>query len=149
MHTRKKLTIIAFLISVGLSHQPAIAQLPSGDARKKAGDEVVTLSPFQVNAKGDQGYNTTNTVGATRVDTAIKNTPISVVVVNQQFIQDIGATDPYYAARFVAGVSGAGAPNSGQMTLRGQNTQGATFRDGVPDVNNLQGATLVDMALSA
>jgi iron complex outermembrane receptor protein len=139
----------AILGLVGLLHSSASAQVASGPAAPRPeAEEVVRLSPFEVTGQNDQGYNSANTVGATRVNTAIKNTPISVVVVNQQFIQDIGATDPYYAARFVSGVSGAGSPNSGQMTLRGQNTQGATFRDGVPDVVNLQGATLVDMALT-
>lgn len=148
MHSCKNLGSVLAAVSLALvPARPARAQVAPAAPPPAAG-EVVTLSPFEVTAKGDQGYNSVNTVGATRIDTAIKNTPISVVVVNQQFVQDIGATDPYYAARFVSGVSGAGSPNSGQMTLRGQNTQGATFRDGVPDVNNLQGATLVDMALS-
>ena len=148
MNSRK--TVFLFRVLVGalsLLGSLASAQTPPPRAGATA-DETVTLSPFTVSATNDHGYNTTNTVGATRVNTAIKDTPISVVVMNQEFIKDLGASDPYYAARFVSGVSGAGSPNSGQMTLRGQNTQGATFRDGVPDVVNLQGATLVDMALT-
>ena len=100
-----------------------LAQTAPSGAGTPMPDDVVELSQFTVSGAGDRGYNTANTVGATRINSEIKNTPISVVVINQQFIQDLGATDPYYTARFVSGVSGAGSPNSGQMTLRGQNTQ--------------------------
>lgn len=127
---------------------PSVAQTAASSTATEPQDEPVQLSPFMVTGQNDRGYNSVNTVGATRINSEIKNSPISVVVINQEFIQDIGATDPYYVARYVSGVSGAGSPNSGQMTLRGQNTQGATFRDGVPDTNNLQGATLVDLALT-
>ena len=120
---------------------------PAADSTAAEG-ETVQLSPFQVSAANDQGYGSSNTVGATRVDTPIKDTPLSVVVANRQFIEDLGATQSYQALRFVAGVSGAGAPYSGQMTLRGQNLSGTTFRDGVPDLASIGGAEMIDLAFT-
>lgn len=111
-------------------------------------DEVVRISPFTVSEDKDQGYNSANTVGAGRFNVPIKDTPMSVMVVNSQLIQDLGATDVFDAARFVPGVSGASSRGSGQMTLRGQNIPGAVFRDGVPDNNSLDGNAFVDLALT-
>lgn len=106
------------------------------------------LSPFSVAVDKDQGYNSANTVGAARINVAIKNTPLSVVVLNNQFLTDIGATEPYQAGRYVAGVAAASSRGSGQMTLRGQNIPGATFRDGVPDAIAVDGNSFVDLALT-
>ena len=121
---------------------PARAVSPS------ATEEVIQLSQFTVSAASDSGYNSANTVGATRVNIAIKNVPITVVSLNAQFLQDTGAVSLEQAARYVSGVIGAGAPYSGQLTVRGQNTPGANFRDGVQEANGARGALFSDIALT-
>ena len=55
--------------------------------------EIVTLSPFQVTTERDQGYAATNSVSGSRVNTAIKEIPISIQVITSEFIKDTGATD--------------------------------------------------------
>lgn len=128
--------------AVYLRAQSSVPAHPAG----AASDEVVVLSPFQVTAENDNGYNTTNTVGATRVNIALKDVPLSVAVLNRQFIDDLNAFDGYQALRFVSGVSGAGAPYSGQLTLRGNNLTSAYFRDGIADPVGIGGAPFSDLA---
>ena len=132
------------LLAIGAHAQTAA---PS-DTTMNGKDEPVKLSPFQVSAKGDDGYGSANTVGATRINTAIIDTPLSVAVINHQLIEDLAATQPYEALRFVSGVSGAGAPYSGQLTLRGRNLPGTTYRDGVPDLASVGGAEMIDLAFT-
>ena len=132
-----------FICLAGQSQTVPAAQPINPDAEEK----IVTLSPFIVSQEGDRGYNAVNSVGATRISTEIKNTPMSVVVINQQFIQDIDPLDALQAARYTSGVSGAGAPRSGQMTLRGQNTAGATYHDGIVDNTRIGGANMISMPL--
>ncbi len=137
------------LISPLLLKGPVLAQTtPAGTGRPPAPEEVIQLSQFNVSASNDRGYNSANTVGATRVNIAIKNAPISVVSLNAQLLQDTGAVSLEQAARYVSGVVAAGAPYSGQLTVRGQNTPGANFRDGVPEANGARGALFADIALT-
>lgn len=137
------------LLSFLLLAPPGFAQgTPSAGAASVAKDEIVQLSQFTVSATGDRGYNSANTVGATRINIAIKDAPISVVSLNHQFLQDTGAISIEQAARFVSGVIGAGAPYSGQLTVRGQNTPGAVFRDGVPEAVSARGAVFSDISLT-
>ena len=110
-------------------------------------EEVIQLSEFMVSAAADRGYATANTAGATRVNIAIKNTPLSVVPLNAEFLQDTGALTVAQAARYVSGVAFAGTPIVSQLTVRGQNTPGAVFRDGVPDAIQIRGGTPNDTAL--
>jgi outer membrane receptor protein involved in Fe transport len=136
---------MAFVAASGL----ALAQIgPSGGAKPLTQEEIIQLSQFTVSATGDRGYNAANTVGATRINVAIKNVPISVVSLNPQFLQDTGAISIEQAARYVSGVISAGAPYSGQLTVRGQNTPGASFRDGVPEAISARGALFSDIALT-
>lgn len=132
------------LLAIGANAQTAAPT----DATTTNKDEPLKLSPFQVSGKGDDGYGSANTVGATRVNTAIIDTPLSVAVINHQLIDDLAATQPYEALRFVSGVSGAGAPYSGQLTLRGRNLPGTTYRDGVPDLASVGGAEMIDLAFT-
>lgn len=129
------------------SARPA-RQMEPEPAKTGTPEEVVNLTPFIVSGEGDRGYNAVNTIGASRVNTAIKNTPMSVVVINNQFIQDIGAIDAYDAARYTSGVSGAGAPRSGQMTLRGQNIAGGNYHDGILDNTAIGGANMITLAVA-
>ena len=104
---------INIIVSLGLFLVQASIQAQITNSQpvdKKSAEEVIQLSPFTVSQKGDRGYNAVNTLGASRMNTEIKNTPMSVVVINQQFIQDNLPIDAYQAVRYTSGVSGAGAP---------------------------------------
>ncbi len=52
--------------------------------------EVVELSPFTVNAAADKGYRAENTLAGSRLNTSLRDTPASVSVFTEQFLQDLG-----------------------------------------------------------
>src|SRR5688500_8638484 len=56
-------------------------------------DETVTLSPFQVNAAQDTGYQATNTLEGSRLNTPLRDTPGAISIFAKDFLNDIGATD--------------------------------------------------------
>src|SRR5688572_6602166 len=56
-------------------------------------DEVLQLSPFEVNADEDTGYAATQTLAGTRIRTDLKDVGSAITVVTKQFMEDIGATD--------------------------------------------------------
>lgn len=130
--------LVWFILSLQLAGQPA----PITTAK----DELLTLSPFAVTMNKDRGYGVSNTVGATRINAALKDTPQSIVIINHEFLKDLGGGELLDAAKYVSGVTGAGAPNSGQFTLRGWNTGGATYRDGIVDPIYHFGGSAIDMS---
>lgn len=130
--------LLSFLASSQLAAQSA--------ATPSAGNEVVSLSPFSVSSTNDHGYGVSNTVGATRINISLKDVPQSITVINHEFLNDLGGAELMDAAKYVSGVTAAGAPNSGQMTLRGWNTQGATYRDGLIDPIFQHGGSAIDMS---
>jgi iron complex outermembrane receptor protein len=133
---------INLLIWLILSMQLAGQTAPTATAK----DELVILSPFRVISTNDRGYGVSNTVGATRINVALKDVPQSIIVINNEFLKDTGGGELMDAAKYVSGVTAAGAPNSGQMTLRGWNTSGATYRDGLIDPIYQHGGSAIDMS---
>ncbi len=130
------------------SAQTAAAPAATDDKKK---DEVVTLSPFTVTTDKDTGWGATNSISGSRVNTAIKDIPIAINVITNEFINDIGATDLRDSLKYVAGIQtqtqndlgqavygpgGVNNPegvtsniNNVQMKIRGFITQN-TLRDG-------------------
>jgi len=100
-----------------------------------ASDEPVQLSAFEVQSQGDKGYNSANTVGATVVNTPIMLVPMSISVVNKEFLADVGMVDAAYAAGYFSGVAIGADPDGGQLVIRGQDLSSVQMvRDGVPDL---------------
>jgi outer membrane receptor for ferric coprogen and ferric-rhodotorulic acid len=66
-------------------------------------DDVFELSPFEVSTSQDVGYLSTNSTSGTSLNTAIKDLPMSIQVVNQDFITDIAATNLDEALVYAAG----------------------------------------------
>lgn len=67
-------------------------------------DNVVMLSPFIVDSSADKGYRATNSISGSRLNTAIKDLPMSLEVITSDFIKDIGATDLRQALTYSAGI---------------------------------------------
>lgn len=55
--------------------------------------DVYDLSPFEVNTSGDVGYQSSNSLSGSRVNTPIKELPVAIQILNQEFLGDIGATN--------------------------------------------------------
>lgn len=67
-------------------------------------DELFVLSPFVVSTEGDKGYRATNSISGTRLDTPIKDLPMPIEVITEDFLRDIGANDLRQALRYSSGV---------------------------------------------
>ena len=84
---------VAVILSGALLVTPARSQTAPAASASKTGDEPVKLSVFEVTTSRDIGYQSTNAAEVTRMNTPIENIPMNVTVFNQQFIEDLLATD--------------------------------------------------------
>lgn len=133
--------LVVTLLSLGLTalcpsslFAQTTAPAAASDAPpKKASDEVVVLSPFIVSTENDSGYRATNSISGTRLDTAIKDTPMPIEVITRQFIDDTGATDLRQALKYSSGVI--------LTTQNDLSNSGANAYQGPGGVNNPEGAT--------
>ncbi|MSU24533.1 MAG: Plug domain-containing protein, partial [Opitutus sp.] len=110
------------LLTIHASAQSAPA------AAKPATEETVKLSVFEVTTSKDIGYQSTNAAEATRMNTPIENIPMNVTVFNQQFIEDILATDTSDVLAYDASAMKR-TENDGFMA-RGSASVGTNFLDG-------------------
>lgn len=71
-------------------------------------DDVYELSPFTVSEDGQRGYRASNTISGTRINTALRNVPLSLEVITEDFIDDIAAFDLQDSLRYTTGVTTSG-----------------------------------------
>jgi outer membrane receptor protein involved in Fe transport len=78
-----------------LSGQQAPAAAPTGSApaRPIPVEEVVQLSPFQVAAETDRGYQALNTLSGTRLNSKLEDLGASITVITKQQLLDTAAVD--------------------------------------------------------
>ncbi len=76
--------------------QPAFAQ--------EDNDEVYELSPFVIDASGDEGWRATSTLTGSRTNQELKNVPLSVDALTPEFMEDLGVFTLEEASSFIAGV---------------------------------------------
>jgi len=110
---------------------PAVAQPALFPVRNIPAEEVVELPPFEVGASNDRGYATANSLGATRMNINVLESPQVVVSLNEKFMFDTGHTDLVYLASYVAGVAGAGNKNAGRVSIRGREVGLMNLTDGL------------------
>lgn len=133
-------TLVVSLLSLGLTALPSalvaqqtVASPAAAKTEVKEEDKVLVLSPFVVSTESDTGYRATNSISGTRLNTAIKDTPMPIEVITRQFLDDTGATDLRSALRYSSGI-----------ILTSQNdlsSLGANAYQGPGGVNNPEGAT--------
>ena len=113
---------------------------------KKAEEELVTLSPFILSVERETGWSANDTLTATRTKQALKDVPVNIDAITQDFIEDLGLFSVDEIANFVAN---AWAPptmendsQSGAIAFRGLSGSTATrnyFRWYVPsDTYNVE-----------
>lgn len=87
----------AFLVSslaVAASVPVARAQsAPAPAPNTQPAAPAVELSPFEVRAEDDVGYQAANTTSGSRLNSRLKDTPASVSAFTPEFLSDIGATN--------------------------------------------------------
>jgi iron complex outermembrane recepter protein len=91
---------------VGSTLRAQVAPTPAAtaDSQTDAKDEILVLSPFTVTTDKDTGYRATNTISGTRLNTPIKDLPMPIEVITEEFLRDTGSTDLRQSLRYSSGV---------------------------------------------
>jgi len=95
---------------------PVATSAPS-DAAAPTGDQVVTLSPFEVTGNGEHGYVASESETGTRIASKIADLPFSVNVVTGSFLNDFQEFDMNSQLAFVPGFTPSEV--AGQYQLAG------------------------------
>lgn len=83
----------------------AFAQTEPVEPPPAEATEVIELDAFTVTATNDRGYFSANSTSATRTNELVKNTPISLTVINAQLMEDLLVLDDQDLARATASVT--------------------------------------------
>ena len=86
----------------------AAGTVKSTAAAATSGDEVLQLSPFEVNASGDRGYAASNSLAGTRLNSKLEDLAGSVSVVTKQQMLDMAAIDINDIFLYEVGTEGTG-----------------------------------------
>lgn len=100
----------------------AAATAPAADA------DPVSLSVFEVSTSRDIGYQSANAAEVTRMNTPIENIPMNVSIFNQQFIEDLLATDTSELLAYEA--AAVKTNENDNFLLRGFANPGSNFLNG-------------------
>ncbi len=107
----------------------AALALPVGSVFSQEDDEVTgdiyQLSPFTIDVSEDSGYRSTNTISGTSLNTAIRDIPMSIEVINAEFLEDTGATNFDEALAYSSGVFLDEFTQSTGQSANGANAPGA------------------------
>jgi outer membrane receptor protein involved in Fe transport len=73
------------------SSEDLTLELPdtSEQGSRESDETIYILDDFVVTSEGDKGFYSANTISATRTNSLVKNTPISLQVVNEQALADL------------------------------------------------------------
>lgn len=126
---RVLLTLVA--LALATVSRALAAESTAASASKDRESETVVLSPFQVDVSKDKGYRATNSISGSRLNTPIKNIPMPIEVITEEFVKDTGSKDLRESLRYSAGI-----------VLQSQNDagQGNTFVN-AGGVHSTEGAT--------
>jgi len=119
-------------VAIGLLPIIATAQV-SEQQKQNVDPDTVVLKPFEVNVQAT-GYRAANAITASRFALPIIDTPMSIQVVTEDFMKDIGARDQLSALSYVSGVTEGNSPvrleGTNTFNIRGQSTS-FSLRDGI------------------
>lgn len=72
-------------------------------ARSDEAEEIYILSDFEVTEEQDRGYHSAHALSGTRTNALIKDTPMTISVLNDQLISDLGLTELSNLSEVMAG----------------------------------------------
>ncbi len=120
-------------------------------------EPVLELSPFEVRATADTGYQATDTLGGTRIRTDLRDVGSAISVATKEFMRDISATDAQTLLQFMTSteVGGTGGnfmlgssigdtPMINDNAAR-QNPQGNTRVRGLNSADNTRDFFMTDI----
>jgi outer membrane receptor protein involved in Fe transport len=95
VHHGVRLVFLLTLLTVGSLTRAQVAPPPAATAGRPAADTstVIELSPFEVHAENDVGYQAANTTSGSRLNSRLKDTPAAVSAFTPEFLADIAATN--------------------------------------------------------
>jgi len=126
---------LALALPLSLDAQTA----PTRSGSDPKADEAVVLSPFTVSSEKDNGYQASNTLAGTRLNTPIKDLGASISVYNKAFLDDIGATSANDLLIYATGMEAAGPGGNFSNAAGASITEPNVVGDGIR--NNPQGGT--------
>lgn len=95
--SRRRLLLALASLTIGVSPiwaQSTVTTAPSAASEPDANDEeIVVLSPFEVDASNDNGYYSERTLAGSRIDMKLSDIAASISVVNREQLEDTAATD--------------------------------------------------------
>ncbi len=87
-------TFLVLLSSAAaLAQSTPVAPPTAASPAPAAGQDVVSLSPFEVRPEEDTGYQALNTTSGSRLSTSLKDTAASISPFTPEFLSDIAATN--------------------------------------------------------
>ena len=120
----------------------------NGKTESVDGEEIFLLQDFEVSAEQDRGYYSANSLGGTRTNQLIKDTPMTISVVNQELLSDMNLTEIDSLAEVVASAQSEGAGYSDSIIrFRGLLTRSQLFefigRGGPQNSYNVERAEVI------
>lgn len=120
--------ILAFMCA---AVSPASAQVALATSAA-AKEDPIQLSAFEVSTKQDDGYRSNNSASGNKTGTPIRETPQSIQIVNQSFIDDLQARSIADALVYTSGLTEGQNPRGDRFEIRGFTT-GIPFKNGFRD----------------
>lgn len=93
----------------------AKAEGEKGKTKQIEGEEIFLLQDFEVSAERDRGYYSANSLGGTRTNQLIKDTPMTISVVNQELLGDMNLTEIDSLANVIASAQSEGESFSNRL----------------------------------
>ncbi|OAM91247.1 TonB-dependent receptor plug domain-containing protein [Termitidicoccus mucosus] len=89
LNALKLLCILTLVFPAFVQAQSRLTSETAGNAQPSSADEVIQMSVFDVTSDRDVGYLSTNSESATRLNVPISDIPQSILVFNQEFLDDL------------------------------------------------------------
>ena len=86
------------------STESELLEIPSTDS-SDTDEDIYVLDDFVVSTEDDRGYYAANSISATRTNALVKNTPISISVINEQMMEDLNILNDQDLVRATSSVS--------------------------------------------
>jgi outer membrane receptor protein involved in Fe transport len=98
--------MLGVAMASGLHSQSVASDNPgSSGAEGEIQTDVIELDEFTVTTTGDSGYYSAFTTSTTRTNTTVKNSPISLTVINEELMDDLNILNDEDLARATASVT--------------------------------------------
>jgi iron complex outermembrane receptor protein len=128
--------VVALYLALAASSRSAVAPAPArtvpSASNEITGHDPIVLSPFEITTTQDEGYRSNNSASGSKTNTAIRETPQSIQIVNQSFMDDIQARSVADALLYTSGITEGQNPRGDRFEIRGFTT-GIPFKNGFRD----------------